>query len=747
MRAALVPLLARVAAGLAGEPTPARRREIDNVLALARLYGVVRYFYSSDAAASLDWNRLAVHDVRRVRISSDATALETALKAVFDPLGPGIQIGTTLPAAAPVESAEGALVAWRYLGPGLGETEGPYAAKRTHRLSGTAGIDGFVTLMQMAPAEALRGRSIRLRGQVRAIVQGASGTAALWLRVDRSNGAMGFFDNMDDRPIRHPEWREYEIEGGIVDDAAVVAFGVMAFGSVTADFDAIELAVREPDGSWTQIPINDAGFEAAVDARRVGWMRTGTSRTALVSRPDEVAPEGRQFLRLASPTADSELFENASPRAGEHVDVELGSGLKARVPLALTDTQAVTQDVSKSKLDALKADLASIPGPGDRPDRDTRLADVVVAWNVFRHFYPYWTETGVDWDACLRHQLEAAYVADNRIAQANVLRALVADARDGHGTITDTLAQEERARLPVQLGVREGRLVIIASSTPSAPVGSVVSEIDGVPAKQRLAEVMRLSSGTLQWKQARSLRELTTGRKGTATKIVVDGGAGGHEISLRYDTTQPPSEKRPEAVAELEPTVWYVDLTRANMAQVTPILEKLASARGVIFDVRGYPGDAGAKILPHLIDAPETDRWMHVAKLIGPFGQSVGWQSFGWDLNPIRPRLAGKIVFLTDGRAISYAESVMGYVADRRLGTIVGGTTAGTNGNVASFVVPSGFRVGFTGMRVTGHDGQKPHHLVGIKPDIPIVPTINGLRGGHDEVLEKAVSLIRDTVR
>jgi len=278
-------------------------------------------------------------------------------------------------------------------------------------------------------------------------------------------------------------------------------------------------------------------------------------------------------------------------------------------------------------------------------------------------------------------------------------------------------------------------------------VGSVVSEIDGVPGVQRLAEAMRLSSGTLQWKQARSLRELTTGRKGTATKIVVDGGAGGREISLRYDTTQPPSEKRPEAVAELEPTVWYVDLTRANMAQVTPILEKLASARGVVFDVRGYPGDAGAKILPHLIDAPETDRWMHVAKLIGPFGQSAGWQSFGWDLNPINPRLAGKIVFLTDGRAISYAESVMGYVADRRLGTIVGGTTAGTNGNVASFVVPSGFKVGFTGMRVTGHDGQRAHHLVGIKADIAIAPTIEGLRGGHDEVLEAAVALIRKTAR
>ena len=218
-------------------------------------------------------------------------------------------------------------------------------------------------------------------------------------------------------------------------------------------------------------------------------------------------------------------------------------------------------------------------------------------------------------------------------------------------------------------------------------------------------------------------------------------------VSLRYDTTQPTPEKRPEQLAELEPGLWYVDLTRAGAAQVTAILGKLASARGVVFDVRGYPTDSGAQILPHLIDAPEGDRWMHVAKIVGPFGQLAGWQDVGWDLRPVSPRLTGRIMFLTDGRAISYAESVMGYVADRKLGTIVGSTTAGTNGNVASFVVPGGFGISFTGMRVTRHDGRSPHHLVGVKPDVPVAPTIARLRGGHDDVLERAVALINETAR
>jgi len=203
--------------------------------------------------------------------------------------------------------------------------------------------------------------------------------------------------------------------------------------------------------------------------------------------------------------------------------------------------------------------------------------------------------------------------------------------------------------------------------------------------------------------------------------------------------------KRPGPVAEVEPGVWYVDLTRAKMAEVAPKLAALATARGVVFDVRGYPTDAGAGILPHLLDAPETDRWMHVAKIVGPSYETAGWLDLGWDVKPASPRIAGKVVFLTDGGAISYAESVMGYVGDRRLGTIVGGTTAGTNGNVASFVTPGGFNVGFTGMHVTRHDGRSPHHLVGVKPDVAVAPTLEGLRAGRDEVLERGLAIARAT--
>jgi hypothetical protein len=408
--------------------------------------------------------------------------------------------------------------------------------------------------------------------------------------------------------------------------------------------------------------------------------------------------------------------------------------------LVLSEQQATL--AGSNALATLRGAVANVPDPNGAFDVNVRLADIVVAWNVFRHFYPYWTETAVNWEARLRPQLEGAYNAKTREEQREALRRLVADARDGHGGVVDTRQADRPARLPIQLSAVENRIVVTATDVPGeVPIGAVLTSIDGVSANERLSEAMQLASGTTQWKQSRALQEIVTCAKGAVVAIGLDVGSGARQAQLPCNAVRPPAEKRPEPVVQLSPGIWYVDLTRAQMAQVRPVLEQIARAKGVVFDVRGYPTDAGAAILPHLIDEPEHDRWMHVAKIVGPFGQSAGSQSAGWDVTPTPPRIRGGVVFMTDGRAISYAESVMGYVADRKLGTIVGGTTAGTNGNVAVFEVPGGFRISFTGMRVTRHDGHSPHHLLGAAPDVSIAPTIVSIREGRDAVLERAVEL------
>jgi C-terminal processing protease CtpA/Prc len=112
-----------------------------------------------------------------------------------------------------------------------------------------------------------------------------------------------------------------------------------------------------------------------------------------------------------------------------------------------------------------------------------------------------------------------------------------------------------------------------------------------------------------------------------------------------------------------------------------------------------------------------------------------------WDLQPIAPKLKGKIAFLTDGRAISYAESYMGIIEAYKLAEIVGEPTAGTNGNVNPFKLPGDYTVVWTGMKVLKHDGSQ-HHGIGIHPTVPASRTVRGIREKRDEQLERAIAIV-----
>ncbi len=84
----------------------------------------------------------------------------------------------------------------------------------------------------------------------------------------------------------------------------------------------------------------------------------------------------------------------------------------------------------------------------------------------------------------------------------------------------------------------------------------------------------------------------------------------------------------------------------------------------------------------------------------------------------------------------------MSFVEGYKLGTIVGQPTAGTNGMVNGFLLLGGYHINFTAMKVVKHDGSQ-HHGIGIIPDIYVYKTLEGVRLGKDEFLEKAIDVVK----
>ncbi len=483
--------------------------------------------------------------------------------------------------------------------------------------------------------------------------------------------------------------------------------------------------------------LDDAG-----DLKIVAWQHYGAGlgetgtlyKSVRLNRPP---PPGPGLGKNALESVAKPLFMTYA-QPGDVVEKRLSAGLMAQIPLAVYSDASGT--LPRGDASALRDALAAMDLPLRAERVDVRVAAVLIAWNAIQHFYPYFDVVDVDWESELTVALRRALQDQTSPDVQKTLRRMLAAIDDGHANVYRT---DETVPWcpPFRAAWIEGRVVIVEASDTLFRSGDVVVIANGQDALARVAEEEKFFSGSPQWKRSRVLREFACGAEGAAASFLLerDGARLVADTTLNHRDAVPRAER--QHIVEIRPGIWYVDLTTTSRKQLDAELEHLAHARGVIFDVRGYPTDAGAGLVPHLLAEPESDKWMLVPQISRPDHEGATHNSLGWGLKPLEPRITGRTVFLTDGSAISYAESVLGYVEGMHLGEIVGGPTAGANGNIRIFGLPGGLRVIFTGMKVTKHDG-KQHHRVGIQPTVTVEPTIEGIRADRDEVLEKALALI-----
>jgi len=725
---------------------------IANLHAFARIYGVLRWFHPSDAATAIDWDRFAIEGARRVIDAPDGRVLRATLTDLIAPIAPTVHIVATgerfpdEPALYPGSAGGLDVVAWEHKGYGDSTlAAGGYASKRRHRERIVA-VPGvlFASLWQAVDATPFRGSRLRLRGKLRT-ANHAFGQ--LWLRVEHGD-ATGFLDNMDERPVVSTTWETAEIIGTVDADATRIVFGTLMGGAGTTWYDDIELAAQGPDGAWKPIEIKDPGFESR-DLLTSWSPGIGNPRLTSIegwnALLDSSQPaSGSLSLRVEAATkvVTDELFADA-PRPGETVDVDLGSGLRACVPLALYSKGGHTIGDNSATARRAQAGPPTVT-PVDF-DAVSGIADVIVVWNVLEHFWPYWDVVSVDWTAELDAALEDAL--DDRHVDDHVatLRRLSAAAPDGHASTT-CRGESLRANPPFAVDVIEGQVVVIASMDQAVARGDVVVSVDGRSAAELLAADEALASGSPQWRLVRARRLFGTGPVGSKLALRLRRGGADLDVTVARGGNMPGQVSHPP-IERFDDGVYYIDLGRAAMTEINAIMNRLASAPGVVFDVRGRP-DRNHQILSHLLTrSDDSTAWSAIPHVIRPDHASTSiptWETSGWAMPVLQPHIGGRVAFLTGPGAISYAESVMGLVEHYHLGEIVGSATAGTNGDVAEITEPTGCRTTFTGLRVTRHDGAR-HHLVGVQPTIPVSRTIAGVIAGRDEILEKALSYVRAT--
>lgn len=460
------------------------------------------------------------------------------------------------------------------------------------------------------------------------------------------------------------------------------------------------------------------------------------------------------------PFYSSKRLESTSPEnieifgqvlsMGETINKLIHPELKISLPLLLYTTDQGTIGTTEQSHQAysnlkntLDKDYLSIMNA----DKKMKwYADLVIAWNIFQHFYPYFDVVNVNWEQELITHLLRTVKDEEREDFHFTLKSLIAALEDGHGAVIDNY-QSKPWVIPIRLDWIENEIVVTNSEIMDRiKSGDILMKINGVDSKEVLLENEKYISGSPQWKRHKALQEILTASYDEEITLTLQRGDQLLDIKVDqglHQTRLIDDFDRPFLISEIEDQIYYVNLNMAEMHDFGKYIEQIANAKGVIFDLRGYP-NSNHNVIRYMINEPvQSARW-NLPLLIYPDQETlIGYNTDGrWLLEPKEPKIKGKIVFLTHSGSISYAESVMGIIEHYKLAEIIGQPTAGANGNINPFDLPSGFRIHWTGMKVLKHDGSQ-HHLIGIQPTIPIERTIEAIREGRDEYMEKALEVIK----
>jgi C-terminal processing protease CtpA/Prc len=290
-----------------------------------------------------------------------------------------------------------------------------------------------------------------------------------------------------------------------------------------------------------------------------------------------------------------------------------------------------------------------------------------------------------------------------------------------------------------------------AAKEAGVETGDVVVSVDGKSVEERTAELEPyISASTPQSLGGKIADLLLKGPDGSKAEVVFRGRGGQekrvHLARSRSFYSQGTSWRGGEILRILPGNIGYADLERLNGSMVEGMFEKFRDCKAIILDMRGYPQGTAWQIAPRLTAIKNVAAALFERPVLlapgGASGQFLWQQTAHSFMQRIpesdQPVFPGKTVMLIDERAISQSEHSGLFFRAANGTEFIGSPTTGANGDVTYFLVPGGIRVGMTGHNVRWPDGRQLQR-VGLIPDVYVEPTLEGLRQGRDEVLERAI--------
>ena len=174
---------------------------------------------------------------------------------------------------------------------------------------------------------------------------------------------------------------------------------------------------------------------------------------------------------------------------------------------------------------------------------------------------------------------------------------------------------------------------------------------------------------------------------------------------------------------------------------VDEAMKSLKDTRGIIFDIRNYPKGTLYSFANYL-----NSKKKPFFKVTYPDLNYPG--KFIWRDGILCGKRGGekyknKVVLLVNEKTQSHAEFTAMCLQTGDHAITIGSQTSGADGNVSTIEMAGGSRTYMSGIGIFYPDNTETQRK-GVKIDIEVQPSIEGLLNGRDEVLERAVKIIKD---
>lgn len=379
------------------------------------------------------------------------------------------------------------------------------------------------------------------------------------------------------------------------------------------------------------------------------------------------------------------------------------------------------------------------------PTEEYRLLGLFKYWNIIEYFYPYKYLTDQKWDSVLTEMIPKFRSASNKDEYQSFVKELVAKLDDTHAWVS--FNAEKVKYLPIKISNIDNKAVVSGfyndslAKVNNLKLGDILLKINDINIPEETEKKSKYISGSnTNIKILQTYNEILLGKDSIITLTIERNNQIEKVQANRYNFDDFKYWNNPKAVKtkSINEKIGYINMASIKGADVSDLFKSFENKKVLIIDLRNYPAFI-YKLFSKYLNSEKRD----FSKIYSPNIDYPGMFRYKENLQTgikNSKNFKGKIILLVNDESISRSEFTAMALQTADDVITIGNQTAGADGDVVIFEYIGGYKTAISGNGILYPDKTETQRK-GIKIDIKIKPTIEGLKQGRDEILDKAIEL------